>query len=212
VVVPNIVGLSEGQAQEFLERVGLQPVFGGSRNDDAFSSGLVLDQAVPPGQPLAVGQNVTYTLSLGPQLVTVSNLTNAPVDIARQQAEELGLIVEVVNAPSQSVGEGLVISHDPAAGAQVPPGTLMRLDVSIGDKVRFPDVIGGNSFQAGDIIKRTNGLNLEYVHEQGRDILGAAFDQFQPYEVVSARANGQPVQNGDFVPRGSNIVLGVRAP
>lgn len=212
VVVPDIVGLTEGQAQEFLGRVGLIPVFGGSRNDDAVGSGLVLNQAFPPGQPLAVGQTVTYTLSLGPQLVTVVDLTNAPADVAQQQAEELGLIVEVAREPSPFVGEGLVINHDPAPGSQVPPGTLLRLVVSIGDKVQFPDIIGGNRFEAEDIIKRTDGLNLEYIHEQGRDILGDDFDQFQPYEVVSAQANGQPVQNGQFVPRGSGVVLGVRVP
>lgn len=210
--MPDVVGLSEGQAQEFLARVGLIPVFGGSRNDDSVGSGRVLDQALPPGQPVAVGEPVTYTLSLGPQFVTVLDLTNVPASFAQQQTEELGLLVEMVNEPSQTVGEGLVISQDPAPGTQVAPGTLMRLVVSMGDKVLFPDIIGMNRFQAEDLIRRTGELNLVYVDEQGRDHLGASFDQYQPYEVVSAEANGQPVQNGQFIPRGSGIVLGVRAP
>jgi serine/threonine-protein kinase len=55
------------------------------------------------------------------------------------------------------------------------------------------------------------GLTLEYVDVQGRDRL-IGFDQYLPNEVVSAQANGQPVRNGDYIPRGSTIVLGVRAP
>ncbi len=211
VVVPDIVGLTEGQAQEFLQRVGLIPVFGGSRHDDAFAAGLVLEQVFPPGLPVAVGEPVTYTVSLGPQLVTVSDLVNTPRDVALQQAESIGLNVEVVEEPSQNVAQGVVISQDPPPGAQVPPGTLMRLNVSIGDVVRFPDIIGMDRYAAQEILRRTDGLSVEYVHEQGRDVLGATFDQYAPNQVVSAQAGGQPVQNGQYVPRGSGVVLGVRA-
>ncbi len=59
------------------------------------------------------------------------------------------------------------------------------------------------------MIRTTEGLTLGKIDEQGPDRL-PNFESFRPNQVVSATANGQAVNNGDFVPRGAVIVLGVR--
>jgi serine/threonine-protein kinase len=118
--------------------------------------------------------------------------------------------VQIVQQPSRSVSEGFVISQNPLPEARMQPQSTVFLTVSLGDKVQFPAVVGMLREAAEQQI-RLSGLTLEYVDVQGRDRL-IGFDQFRPNEVVSALANGEPVRNGDYIPRGSTIVLGVREP
>lgn len=89
---------------------------------------------------------------------------------------------------------------------------MVTLTVSQGDVVRFPDVIGQDRGQAEQLLAGTPGLTLVYVDEQGRDRL-IDYDRFADNQVVSAQIeNGPGIVNGDFIPRGSRIVLGVKRP
>jgi serine/threonine-protein kinase len=170
----------------------------------------VIDQEIAAGTAVRQGDNVTYTLSLGPELIVMPNLVNTPQAFARQRLTDLGFAVQIVQQPSRSVSEGYVISQNPLPEARMQPQSTVFLTVSIGDRVQFPAVVGMQREAAEQQII-LSGLNLEYVDVQGRDRL-IDFDLYRPNEVVSALANGQPVRNGEYIPRGSNIVLGVRAP
>jgi serine/threonine-protein kinase len=211
VVVPDIRNMPEINARSELIQLRLTPVNDNDpRHDDEVADGSVIDQEVPAGTSVREGDNVTYTLSLGPELVVMPNLVNTPQGFARQRLGELGLAVQVVEQPSRNISEGYVISQNPLPEARMQPQSTVFLTISIGDKVQFPPVVGMQREAAEQQIL-LSGLTLEYVDVQGRDRL-IGFDQYRPNEVVSAQANGQPVRNGDFIPRGSNIVLGVRAP
>jgi serine/threonine-protein kinase len=203
--------MPEINARSELIQLRLTPVNDNEpRYDDEVPDGSVIDQEVPAGTSVREGDNVTYTLSLGPELVVMPNLVNTPQGFARQRLGELGLAVQVVEQPSRNISEGYVISQNPLPEARMQPQSTVFLTISIGDKVQFPPVVGMQREAAEQQIL-LSGLTLEYVDVQGRDRL-IGFDQYRPNEVVSAQANGQPVRNGDFIPRGSNIVLGVRAP
>jgi serine/threonine-protein kinase len=180
------------------------------RYNNEVPEGNVLGQEITAGSIVRQGDHVTYTLSLGPELVVMPNLVNTPQEFARQRLNSLGLFVRFVEQPSRSVSEGYVISQNPLPEARMQPQSTVFLTISIGDKVQFPEVVGMQREAAEQQILLA-GLTLEYVDVQGRDRL-IGFDQYLPNEVVSAQANGQPVRNGDYIPRGSTIVLGVRAP
>ncbi|NJP04216.1 MAG: protein kinase [Chloroflexaceae bacterium] len=210
--VPGVVGLTEEQAIDALTSAGLEPVQSEPQYNDAVAAGVIIAQDPPPDTTLQQGNTVAYVVSLGPELVTVPNLINTSLAFAQNEAESLGLVVEVQQVAGPANTEGFVIAQTPAANLRVEPGHILVLSVSIGDKVRFPDIIGLQLWEAEQRLNNTDGLSLVYVDPQGRDRLGAQFDTFQPNQVISALANEQPVNNGDFVPRGSGIVLGVRAP
>jgi serine/threonine-protein kinase len=211
VVVPDLRNQPEVEARSALIRLDLTPVNDDEpRNDTTVPAGNVLDQAVPAGSTVRQGERITYTLSLGPQLVDVPNLIQVSLSYAQQEAERLGLSVQVSEEPSATVSEGFVINQRPNPGSRVQPGDTLFLSVSVGDKIRFPQVIG-QQLDSAERLLEINGLNLEYVDRQGPDRLDN-FNNYRPNEVVSALANRQPVSNGDYIPRGSNIVLGVRAP
>lgn len=212
VLVPNLVNLQEDAAQNLLRSANLLPVTT-TANNDTVAKGVVIAQEPAPQTQLEPGKPVTFTVSLGPSLVPIElpDLTRRTLDLARRQAEQLKLAITVVEEPSQTVAEGFVIRQSPEPGLLVQPGYTVTLVVSIGDKVRFPDVVGRMRAEAEATLRTADGLTLVYVDEQGRDRL-IDFDRFLPGEVVSALANGQPVRNGQFIPRGSEIVLGVRGP
>jgi serine/threonine-protein kinase len=209
VTVPDIRSLPEAEARNLLAQLGLQAVNGGSANDNNVPGGQVLAQQVPPGTQLVEGSPVTYTLSLGPQLVDVPDLERLRVGDAVAEAERLGLQVSIVEAPSQQIPEGFVISQQPK-NVRVRAGETLLLTVSVGDQVRFPDVIGLQREQAMQVLQSA-GLEIAAIDVQDRDRL-SNFDSFLPNQVISAQVNGQPVDNGDFIPRNSSVVLGVRAP
>jgi serine/threonine-protein kinase len=211
VVVPDIRNMPEVNARSELIQLRLTPVNNNEpRYNDEVPDGSVLDQEIAAGTAVREGDNVTYTLSLGPELVVMPNVVNTPQEFARQRLSELGFFVQIVQQPSRSVSEGFVISQNPLPEARMQPQSTVFLTVSLGDKVQFPAVVGMLREAAEQQI-RLSGLTLEYVDVQGRDRL-IGFDQFRPNEVVSALANGEPVRNGDYIPRGSTIVLGVREP
>ncbi|WP_322487071.1 Stk1 family PASTA domain-containing Ser/Thr kinase [Chloroflexus sp.] len=214
VTVPELVGRSDGEARTLLQQNKLIPV-PSSEHNRTVPQGIVITQAIPPGTIVEENSPVSYTVSLGPLLVEVPNVTGTRQDIARNQLAAAGLVVNVVEEPSQRVDEGFVIRQSPSATLRIPQGDTVTIYVSLGDVVRFPDVIGRSRAEAEAILANTPGLTLMFVDVQGRDRL-PNFDRYAPNEVVSAArivGNNQVIgiSNGDYLPRGSSIVLGVRA-
>ena len=187
----------------------------------------MIEQDPAPDTLVPRGSEVKILISLGPEatptpqvtptppatatpaLVTLPNLVGQPFEAARVALEAVGFTVERQDEPSTTVPAGAIISQSPGPG-DVPLGSTIGLVVSQGDVIPLPAVIGLDRAQAEDMI-RNAGLRLEFVDEQGPDRL-PNFETYRPNQVVSATANGQPVQNGELVPRGASIVLGVRQP
>ncbi|MCS6882239.1 MAG: Stk1 family PASTA domain-containing Ser/Thr kinase [Oscillochloridaceae bacterium] len=211
VVVPDLSNYSGEAADQLLRQASLQPVRREAHNAEV-AIGLVISQDVPAGSLLPPGSPVTYTVSLGPQLVELPNVTRIPAAIARDRLTAQGLRVEVREEPSREVDAGFVISQSPNAGLSVPVGSTVTIVVSRGDVVRFPNVIGLQRDQAEQILRATPGLTLIFVDEQGPDRL-PGYENYADNEVVSAQIeNGPGILNGDYIPRGSNIILGVKRP
>ncbi len=211
--VPNIVGQSDGEARSLLQQYQLIPAPIGEYNRDV-PQGIVISQTLAPGTLVEINSPLSYTVSLGPLLIAVPDVRNTRNDIARSQMIAAGFTVKIIEEPSQTVDAGFVIRQTPSANLRIPQGDEVTLYVSLGDVVRFPDVIGLSRSQAEAILNNTAGLTLVYVDVQGRDRL-PDFDNYAPNQVVSAARETEDgyvgLNNGDYVPRGSRIVLGVRA-
>jgi eukaryotic-like serine/threonine-protein kinase len=209
VAVPDLANFTGPAAEQALRQLLLVPVQQ-TANDPVIEFSKVISQEVAPGTVLAPGQPVTYTVSLGPLLVTVEDFVGVSAAVAQSQLGALGLPVEIVEEPSQNVTAGFVIGQSLSPGLRVPAGQVITLRVSRGDVVRFPDVIGLQRDEAERILETTAGLRLVFVDEQGRDRL-IDYDTFADNQVVSAQVDGgSGIQNGEFVPRGSGVILGVK--
>lgn len=95
-----------------------------------YAAGYIYKQSPVSGRTVREGQNVTLTVSLGTQYVTVPDLTNYVQADAEQQLKELGVSVLVTQAVDPSVASGAVIRTDPAAGSQVAAGSTVVMYIS----------------------------------------------------------------------------------
>ena len=233
VRVPDLVGRRELEVVTQLEQLGLRRGVIGNAILSSEPAGTVIQQDPPPNTQVPPGSEVKILVSLGleatptpqpsptpeptatvaasptPALATIPNLVGQPFEVVRVALQAAGFGVERAEQPSRSVSAGVIISQDPPPG-NLPIGTTIRLVVSQGDVVPFPNVVGQDRTTAENLI-RSAGFRLEFVDEQGPDRL-PGFANIPPNQVVSATANGQPVQNGELVPRGASIVIGVRQP
>ena len=211
ISVPNLVGLNGDDADRTVRQAQLLPVRL-EVNDPQVNFDQVVSQEPGPGTLLPPGSSITFTVSLGPRLVEMPDVARVPVGIARQRLTAAGFAVEEIAEPSVSVDAGFVIRQLPSAGLRVPEGQIVTMVISQGDVVRFPDLIGLQREQAEQLLSTTSGLILVYVDPQGRDRL-SDYDRFRDNEVVSAQIEGgRGVLNGDLLPRGSRIILGIKKP
>jgi serine/threonine-protein kinase len=161
VTVPDVVGLEERAARDQLEAAGFQVEVVREASDRP--SGVVADQDPGGGSRLAPGARVRITVSTGPaQTVTqtqTQTVTTEPETVAMPDvvgAEYPDAVEQLVDArlfpnsfPVESTEErGNVVDQRPDAGAKVPPGSPVRIDVSLGPGERedreVPDLTGEN--------------------------------------------------------------------
>jgi len=141
VAVPDVRGETEDNATSDLIKAGLLP--GGRFR--AYSADvpehMVIRTDPRTGAEVAADTAVAYYVSRGPRPpptptvlpspVLVGNYRCVDLDHARQQIKAAGMAMGQVDPPSpQSDGSWLVQDQDPAAGAEVDPGTKVRLQVS----------------------------------------------------------------------------------
>ncbi|KPL90632.1 Stk1 family PASTA domain-containing Ser/Thr kinase [Herpetosiphon geysericola] len=210
VEVPPLVGKSESEVLELLKSLELGEQRKAPRNDLA-PAATVIEQDIAPGTKVAKGTVIPFTLSLGPAQVEIDDVTRQQFEVASDTLTRAGFKVIRKDAPNQTIPAGFVLSQNPPAGLKLAQGSEIELVVSIGDMVTFPDIIGRKRADAEAILAGRSDLRLDIVDEQGPDLI-PNFDSLEPNTVVSATANGQPVENGNFIPRNSVIVIGVRRP
>ncbi|MBM7842966.1 Stk1 family PASTA domain-containing Ser/Thr kinase [Herpetosiphon giganteus] len=210
VEVPPLVGKSESEVLELLKSLELGEQRKAPRNDLA-PAATVIEQDIAPGTKVAKGTVIPFTLSLGPAQVEIDDVTRQQFEVASDTLTRAGFKVIRKDAPNQTIPAGFVLSQNPPAGLKLAQGSEIELVVSIGDMVTFPNIIGIKRADAEAILAARSDLRLDIVDEQGPDLI-PNFDSVEPNTVVSATANGQPVENGNFIPRNSVIVIGVRRP
>jgi serine/threonine-protein kinase len=206
IAMPDLFNNTRQEACSAVQAAGLVPLEEPARHSDTISSGLVLDQFPPPNTAITQTSTVTYVVSLGPEPVDMPDVAGLRANNAQETLERAGFQVQVQEEASRDMPEGFVTRSDPRPPARPLRGDTITLFVSIGDKVRMPDVTGLSEDQAKQQISAA-GLNWSFSDLQGRDKLGDQFDRVAPGTVVSSVPRG-----GELVPRGAAVTLGVRAP
>jgi serine/threonine-protein kinase len=164
--VPNVEGLTLDEATEELEDARLQ--LGETRREarDDVPENEVISQDPPADEEVDRGTEVDLVVSSGPESIIVPNVLNQPEDDAIAEIREAGLNEDVDRAPSNEVGEGLVISQDPAGGEPAESGDTVRILVSEGSEERdMPNVTGQNGDDAESFLESDYGLDVEQVEE-----------------------------------------------
>jgi serine/threonine-protein kinase len=146
VRVPDLASLTVEQAQKELQPTGLPLTRAGERFDPGVPRGQIVHQEPAAGTPVRGRRSVAVTVSLGEEFSSVPALFGETRRGAQLLIERSGLRVGGVTfAPSDAVGEGLIVATDPPAESVLPRGTAVAMLVSSGlaDEVFvMPDLIG----------------------------------------------------------------------
>jgi serine/threonine-protein kinase len=161
VVVPRVVGQTQGAAVQALTALGLKPVLQNVGSDQP--AGTVVGQKPPAGKEVDKGSEVTVNVSTGTGQSTTTTATTttgtttnaAPVRVPRvvglaqtpalRSLNTLGLLPTVVYV-SSSQPANRVVSQSPKSGTSLRPGARVRVNVSTGPNPQpnaaVPDVAG----------------------------------------------------------------------
>ncbi len=144
VEVPNLEGMSEEQARQTLEGLGL--VLGEVEDqyieDASQEVGVVVSQDPEWGTLLAKGEKVNVTVT---REMKMPRVTGMGKDEAEEVLRELGVrVIEIVNEEVEDEDDiGIVVSQEPASGKLISPKTRVKLVVGVEQtKVAVPDVVG----------------------------------------------------------------------
>lgn len=132
--------------------------------------------------------------------VLVPPVEGMPEPEARQRMAELGLLVEVAEAPNELLEAGVVFEQVPIPGARVEVGSAVTLGVSTGPATAIvPAVVGQQSLEAQQLLE-ANGLTASVVDQHDEtvrvgEVLGtepAAGRRAPPDGVVELRVSSGP--------------------
>ncbi len=168
VVVPQVVGQTQGSAVNALTGVGLKAVL--QNVPSAKPAGIVVAQKPAAGKEVDKGSKVTLNVSTGTGPSTTTTTTTATVGSsvrapgvvglfqtpALRRLNVLGLRPVVVYKRSSSV-VNRVLSQSPAAGTPLRSGSPLRVVVSSGPNPQpattVPNVVGQDQATAADNLR-----------------------------------------------------------
>jgi serine/threonine-protein kinase len=138
VSVPNVVGMSESEAEALLDSKHLQADPHTVPNDQP--EGTVIAQSPPPDAVVNVDTVVRINVASGPQPVGVPNEIGKSYSDALAELQSLGFAVRRQDVQSNEPAETVVNQSPPANSAQ-PKGSTVTLKVSRGPSTTaVPDV------------------------------------------------------------------------
>ncbi|MEU6060300.1 Stk1 family PASTA domain-containing Ser/Thr kinase [Streptomyces sp. NPDC047097] len=125
VEVPDLTGASPEDARSTLEDAGLKVKVAEERTHSTEDTGTVAAQSPASGGDAAEGDTVTLTLSKGPRMVEVPDVTGSNVDEATRELEGAGFEVKVEKS-FPFLGD-TVDGQSTAGGEQAPEGSTITI-------------------------------------------------------------------------------------
>lgn len=144
---PGVVGLEQAAAQTKLDDAGLgaevEQVY-----SDSVEPGVVVSTDPKPGDRILPGDDVTLTVSRGPEVYDVPDLTGLTVDQAEDALAEVKMVLgRQVPRYSETVPKGQIVRSSPAFGSKeskaLPVDTAVAVVVSKGRQpIKVGDWVG----------------------------------------------------------------------
>ncbi len=180
VEVPDVRNLTLDQAEQALRPVSLQLSRAGERFDPAVPRGFILSQDPAPGTEVRGRRRVSVVVSLGEEFSSVPELFGESQRSAEQLIRSAGLrLGAITRAPSEDVGDGLVVGSDPGPESVLPQGSTVSLLISTGageESFVMPDLVGR---EIGAVRRQLEAFGFRVVTPPGTAI-GTILSQRPP--------------------------------
>jgi len=128
IPVPNVVGDSVETARGELQGLGLTLHVADRSYDKETTEGAIISQDPQEGASFFGGGTVSVVVSLGPPLVVVPDVVEAPLEDARATLVAAGFEVSTYEIAGFTPFDR-VATQDPEAGMKVPLGSTVRLGI-----------------------------------------------------------------------------------
>ena len=199
---PDLRDLTLEQAETTLVPLGLTLSRAGERFDRNVPSGFILTQDPRPGTPVRSNKQIRVVVSLGEEFSSIPALEGESLRSAEQLLMSAGLQMgHVSHAPSEDMGEGLVMATDPPAQSVLSRDAKVNLLVSSGSYPTafvMPDLVGREIGRSRDRMQRS-GFSVRVP--PGTGVIGAIVYQhpaagarLAPRDTIVLRAAGRLIQ------------------
>jgi len=134
--MPDLIAITERQAIIAMDRLGLVLVETMTDSSDQYERTVVMEQSVLAGMPVAPGDSIIITVSLGKRNLkkTMPDLLNKGLEEARRTLESQGFLLgEVQTTESSDLLPNTVVSQSVVAGKQFPRERIIQVDLMITD-------------------------------------------------------------------------------
>ena len=150
VAVPNVIGMTTGDAKTAITATKLALGTVSEQHHDTIPSGQVIDQEPVAGTRLAQCSKVNLVISSGPAMVSVPDLVGMTQETALVTIAGVNLTASsIIQQSHDDIPAGRVISQAPPAGVMVSSGSSIELVVSSGPRtVTVPDLSGTRKAEA----------------------------------------------------------------
>jgi serine/threonine-protein kinase len=198
VTVPKLTGEDPSKVGDELKAVGL--VLGTTTSQETADSsqiGKVVKTDPEPGEKVDGGSKVNITVGAKQTSVSVPDLKGQKdLQAAANQLFNLGLKVNPnAEAVDGSADEGAIESTDPPANTKVQPGTEITIQVSKGNKIEMPNLVGQQPQQAQQTLQEA-GVSLQNVEVDSKDVN----DPKQDNKIISQSVDpGETIDNDEKI-------------
>ncbi|MEO5825247.1 MAG: PASTA domain-containing protein [Gemmatimonadales bacterium] len=149
VEVPDLRGMKPVEALQFLSEQHLRGRVADEIPDTAMAAGMITTQEPLGGSKARRGTMVNLTVSAGPVIATVPDVTEFTVERARAAILSAGLSPGRIDTVADTMSLGMIISTSPAAGWTVRRGSSIAITVSAGQAdIAVPQLDGMTLIEA----------------------------------------------------------------
>jgi serine/threonine-protein kinase len=196
LTVPNnLAGQPVGNAQTELSGLGFSNVKTTTATSSTVAANDVISSNPASGTKMKSNAALTLVVSGGPVQVAVPSVAGQTQQAADQALFAAGFKTADSTAYSSTVAQGMVISTDPAGGANAPQGSLVKVVVSGGTQpVPVPSVVGDSPAQAGGTLAAA-GLKVGPTAQQASST------------VPQGQVTGTNPAAGATVPMGTTVTI-----
>jgi beta-lactam-binding protein with PASTA domain len=174
VVMPDLRGLTQGQAQQRLQTMSMDMVVARQRPHPTIAEGLVLDQLPAPDARVRGGRIVQVITSSGPPagaLPRLAGLSLRQAEVTLQRENyRLGRVLRIRRP---GVSEEVVAYQNPVAGIETYKGATVDLVVAEpapAQLLRMPDLVGAPLYQARQAVAAAGFVLGPVKYERTGDV------------------------------------------
>lgn len=197
VKVPSLDGMTEDEAKETLNGLGLGYTKQGVEESATYEEGLIIWQSVEKDQEVKKNTQVSVIVSSGitEKTVVLEDVVGKTEDRAQQILNGQDVKVSAVAEYDEAIPQGQVVSMSPSARTEVAVGSTVVITVSKGPEppaeVQVPNLLGKTKIKAEEALKEVG-------------LVGSSSEQYDE-TIVAGEVISQSTEEGTTVKEGTTI-------